>query len=344
VLTTSTGARAQPLTIAITTAGFDRSSICWELHQHAKAVIADPELDPTFYGVIYGAEPEEDWTDPAVWARANPNLGVSLKLEYLEEACQRAKDNPEAENTFRNLHLNQWTQQAVRWVPMHSWDLCRLEFDEESLRGRRCFGGLDLASTQDTNSLSLVFPEEDGSYKTLVYYWVPAESKTDRAHQDRRQVLNWANKGLIKTTSGNVTEYATVAEDICELDRMFDIQMLAYDPHGPARAFVQVLQGIGFPLERLTEFRQTMMNFSPPCKEFQRLIASGRFNHNGDPVLRWMAENVAAARDRNDNIRPDKDKSADKIDGVVACIMALGVAISALTEQTWNFQPGTLSL
>jgi phage terminase large subunit-like protein len=327
VLTTSTGARAQPLTIAITTAGFDRSSICWELHQHAKAVIADPELDPTFYGVIYGAEPEEDWTDPEVWARANPNLGVSLKLEYLEEACQRAKDNPEAENTFRNLHLNQWTQQAVRWLPMHQWDLCRQDFTAEDLRGRTCFAGLDLASTQDTNALALVFPEDDGSYKVLPYYWIPEDSKSDRAHQDRRQVLNWAAKGFITTTPGNVTDYEQITEDILELDRMFHIRSIAYDPHGPAVAFVQMLQARGFPLDRLTEFGQTIMNFSPPSKEFQRLIASGRFNHNGDPVLRWMAENVAALRDRNDNIRPDKTKSADKIDCIVASIMAMGEAI-----------------
>lgn len=328
VLTTSTGARAQPLTIAITTAGFDRSSICWELHQHAKAVAADPDADPTFYGVIYGVEPEEDWTDPKVWAKANPNLGVSLKLEYLQEACQRAKDNPEAENTFRNLHLNQWTQQAVRWLPMHAWDMCKQDFTLDDLRGRTCFAGLDLASTRDTNALSLVFPEDDGSYKVLPFFWVPEQSQSDRAHQDRRQILNWAAKKLITTTPGNVTDYEAIAVDICELDSMFDIRMIAYDPFGPARAFVQILQANGFPFERLTEFRQGIMSFSPPSKEFHRLICSGRFNHDGNPVLRWMAENVAAYRDRNDNIRPDKDKSADKIDGVVATIMGLGLCIN----------------
>lgn len=334
VLTTSTGARAQPLTFAITTAGYDRSSICWELHQHAKAVIADPDSDPTFYAVIYGADVEEDWTDPKVWAKANPNLGVSVRMEYLQEACQRARDNPEAENTFRNLHLNQWTQQAVRWLPMHQWDNCKLEYDADSLRGRMCYGGLDLAATCDANSLVLVFPEEDGSYKLLPFYWIPQNSKSDRAHQDRRQLLNWAAKGLIKTTPGNVTAYDEIAEDIHALDMMYDIRLIAYDRSGPARAFVQMLEKTGYPNDRLAEYPQTIMNFSPACKEFLRLVSSGRLNHNGDPVLRWMAENVAIYRDRNDNIRPDKVASADKIDGIVAAIMGLGVAITETAEQS----------
>lgn len=328
VLTTSTGARSQPLTIAITTAGHDRSSICWELHQHAKGVIADPDSDPTFFGVIYGAEPEEDWTDEAVWAKANPNLGISLRLDYLKEACARAMDNPEAENTFRNLHLNQWTQQAVRWIPMHLWDLCRADFTEEDLRGKLCFSGLDLASTRDTNALSLVFPHDDGTYSVLPYFWVPEKSQSERTHQDRRQVLNWASKGVIRKTSGSVTDYEMIADDILELKTRFDIQSLAYDPWGPAAAFIQILQKKGFPFDVLTEFRQSMTNFASPSKEFHRLVSSAKLKHDGNPVLRWMAENVAARRDSNDNIRPDKDASADKIDGIVATIMGLGMAIS----------------
>lgn len=338
VLTTSTGARAQPLTIAITTAGFDRSSICWELHQHAKAVAADPDADPTFYGVIYGVEPEEDWTSPEVWAKANPNLGVSLKLEYLQEACQRARDNPEAENTFRNLHLNQWTQQRVRWIAMNTWDACRQEFSEAHYLGKPCYAAIDLASTRDVNALALLFPEDDGTYAVLPYFWVPEQSQSDRTHQDRRQVLNWAAKGFIRKTPGNVTDYDAIAEDIMELKGKFDIQKLAFDPWGPAQAFVQMLQGHGFPSELLQDFRQTITNFAAPSKEFIRLMSCQKLIHNGDPVLRWMAENVAAKRDSNDNIRPDKEASADKIDGIVATIMSLGLAIQSdgLTSSVYD--------
>lgn len=338
VLVTSTGARSQPLTVAITTAGFDRSSICWELHQHAKAVIADQDVDPTFYGVIYGAEPEQDWTDPEVWRKANPNLGVSLRMEYLEEACARARDNPEAENTFRNLHLNQWTQQAVRWIPMHLWDACKREMPAESLKGRRCFAALDLASTRDTNALVLVFPLDDGEYAILPYFWVPEKSQSERTHQDRRQVLNWAAKGLIKTTDGNVTDYYEIADDIMQLATEYDIEQLAYDPISPAAPFVQILTGKGFQLEKLEQFRQSMMNFSAPSKEFFRLVSSGKLHHDGNPVLRWMAENVAKQSDSNDNIRPDKDKSADKIDGIVAAIMGIGIAIKGCEQKPTYYE------
>lgn len=344
VLTTSTGARSQPLTVAITTAGYDRSSICWELHQHAKAVIADPDVDPSFYGVIYGADVEEDWTSEEVWRKANPNLGRSLRIEYLREACARAKDNPLAENTFRNLHLNQWTQQAVRWIPMHQWDACGCKFDIEEMKGRTCYAAIDLASTRDVNALALLFPWDDGTYRVLPVFWVPEQSQSDRSHQDRRQVLNWAEKGLIRKTSGNVTDYDAIADDVMALAMSYDIQKLAFDPWGPAQAFVQILNGKGFDPEKAVEFRQSLANFASPSKEFHRLISSRKLIHNGDPVLRWMAENVAAKRDVNDNIRPDKEASADKIDGIVATIMALGLAITNTPEETWTFQPGSLAL
>lgn len=328
VLDTGRGARRQPLTIAITTAGHDRSSICWELHQHAKAVIEDPDCDPYFYAVIYGAEPEEDWTDEEVWKKANPNLGISVKLEYLREACATAKDNPEAENTFRNLHLSQWTEQAVRWIPMHQWDACRQDFTEEDLLGRPCFAALDLASTNDANALALLFPMDDGEYRVLPYFWIPEHSKSDRHHQDRRQLLNWAAKGVIRTTEGNTTKYHEIAQDIAALRQKFDIQRCAFDPWGVAPAFVQVCTtDHGFDVDWFRDFRQTMGNYAAPAKVFEKLIAEGNLHHDGNPVLRWMVGNVAAKRDSNDNIKPDKAASADKIDGVVATIMALGLAI-----------------
>lgn len=343
VLRTGVGARRQPLTVAITTAGHDRSSICWELHQRAKSVIADPSVDESFYAVIYGAEPEEDWTDPAVWYKANPNLGKSITLEYMQEKCREAQDNPEAENTFRNLHLNQWTQQAVRWIPMHLWDKCQDDFTEADMLGRPCFAGLDMASTRDTNALTLVFPMDDGSYRVLPYFWIPEESQSDRAHQDRRQVLNWAAKGIIRTTPGPTTGYHEVADDLIELGSMFDIQLMGYDPWGPATPFVQILESKGFPLEKMLIYRQIIGNLTAPSKEFHRLVACGKLRHNGNPVLRWMAENVAAERDKNDNIRPDKAASADKIDGVVATIMALGLAMTN-TIDNYKFEPGSLRL
>ncbi|MFN0055972.1 MAG: terminase large subunit [Planctomycetales bacterium] len=318
------GAREQPLVIAITTAGHDRSSICWEMHQRSKAAIENPDGDPTFYGVIYGAEPDEDWTSEEVWRKANPNLGVSVSLEFLREECTAAQANPEHENVFRNLYLDQWTQQAIRWIQMAAWDACAEPLRLEDFEGCDCFAALDLASTRDVNALTMLF-RRDGTYYAFPVFWVPEDSHGDRTKQDRRQVINWAAKGLIRTTPGNVTDYQTIADDILELGERFTIRKLGYDPWGPARAFAQIIEASGFPVTDLVEFRQTIGNFTAPCKELIRLISSGQLRHGGDPVLRWMAENVAIRRDANDNIRPDKENSADKIDGIVALIMALGL-------------------
>lgn len=343
VLTTSTGARSQPLIFAITTAGHDRSTICWELHNRALRAMENPDDDPTFYGVVFGAGPDDDWTSEETWRKANPNLGVSISLDYLREACSAAQKNPEAENTFRNLHLNQWTEQAVRWLPMHAWDQCREEYAESDLLHQECYGGLDLASTRDTNSFVLVFPQADDSYRVLCWYWAPEESVTQRAEQDRREVLNWGRKGLIRLTEGNVAHFGRIAEDIVELCGRYDVRRIAFDGAGPAAALVQQLESLGIANDRLVRFPQTIMQFSGPSKHLETLVCSGRIHHNGDPVLRWMVGNVSIKRDANDNIRPDKDKSSDKIDGVVALIQGLALAMEG-AEQEWHFEPGTLAL
>jgi phage terminase large subunit-like protein len=324
------GARRQPLVVAITTAGHDRSSICWEMHQRAVAAIADPDSDPTFYGVIYGAGDRDDWTSEEVWAKANPNLGVSVSLEFLQEECTAARNNPAHENMFRNLYLNQWTEQAVRWIQVEHWDQCREDVSLDDFAGEPCYMGLDLASTRDINALSMLFRRDD-AYYVFNRYWMPAEAKDIRAKQDRAQAKRWAEQGLIQQTDGNVTDYGVICSDICDLAERFDLQLLGYDPWGPARALAQQLTASGFPADKLREFRQNISSFAAPSKEFERLVTSHQIHHDGDPVLRWMVSNVAAERDRNDNIRPSKSKSADKIDGVVAMIMALGLSI---TEQT----------
>jgi phage terminase large subunit-like protein len=343
VLTTSTGARKQPLTIAITTAGHDRSTICWELHNRSLRSMERPDEDPAFYGVVYGAAPEDDWTDEAIWRKANPNLGVSISLDYLREACDAAQRSPDAENTFRNLHLNQWTEQAVRWLPMHAWDKCAEAFTAEDMEGQTCFGGLDLASTRDTNSFSLVFPQDDETFRVLNWYWAPEDSVTARAEQDRREVLNWGRKKLLTLTEGNVAHFGRIARDIVELCNRFDVRKIAFDGAGPAAALVQQLEELGIDNERLVRFPQTIMQFSGPSKHLETLVCSHRIHHNGDPVLRWMVGNVSIKRDANDNIRPDKDKSSDKIDGVVALIQGLALAFDG-AESEWNFQPGSLAL
>lgn len=341
VLMTATGARQNPLVIGITTAGYDRSSICWELHEYTRKVNDRIIDDDSWFGFIACADPEDDPFDPAIWSKANPNLDISIKSDYLRQESRKAKESPSYENTFRRLHLSQWTEQAVRWLPMHAWDACRAELNEEHLRGEECFAGLDLASTRDVNSLVLFFPE---SNCVLPYFWIPEESHDVHAAMDRRQVLNWASQGMIRKTRGNTTDYATIIADICELATRFNIRKLAYDPWGPANAMVQTLQNEGFDSEKLEEFRQGYSSLAAPTKELERLVVGNHLRHDGNPVLRWMAGNVTVKQDPAGNIKPDKSKSSDKIDGIVALIMAVGLKmVYGLKEADW-YVPGSLAL
>jgi phage terminase large subunit-like protein len=236
-------------------------------------------------------------------------------------------NNPAEENKFRNLYLNQWTEQAVRWIPMANWDACTDEgLTIDDFSGESCWAGLDLASTRDINALSLLFRRDDVFYCFPVF-WMPREPIDIRSKQDKAQAKRWAEKGLIRQTDGDVTDYGVIAADIMELSERFHIEKLAYDPWGPARALAQMLIGMGMYAASIEEFRQVIGNFAAPSKEFERRVASGTLRHSGDPVMRWMVSNVAADRDKNDNIRPSKSMSADKIDGVVATLMALGLLL-----------------
>lgn len=320
------GARHNPLVVAITTAGYDRSSICWEMHQRALKAMADPDSDPYFYGRIWGAAEDDDWTSEDVWRKANPNLGVSVSIDFLREECEAAKANPAHENVFRNLYLNQWTQQAVRWIPMSDWDACKADFRVDDLIGLPCWAAIDLASTRDVNALSLVFRRDD-EFVVAPFFWIPETPNSARARQDAQTVRNFAQQGHVKTTPGNVTDYGIVCRDVLDICDRYRVQALGYDPWGPGPALMQQLQASGMPVEMQIEFGQGFGSFAAPCKQFERILASRKLRHDGNPVLRWMAQNVSVKTDPAGNLKPDKSTSADKIDGIVATIMAIGLAM-----------------
>jgi len=326
VLQTSTGARRQPLTIAITTAGHDRSSICWELHQYAQGLLDGRLDDPTFLPVIYAADLEDDWTDPAVWGKANPNLGVSLSFDYLVDQLLKAKESAAYENTFRRLHLNQWTEQSVRVIPMEAWRECQPVETAEDLAGEPCYAGLDLTSTRDVTALALVFPREEGRFAVLPYFFIPEEIRTDRDRQDRRQVLNFAAQGHIEKTPGDEVDGSYIRERIIGLADQFDIEEVAFDPWN-ATHFIQSLVDAGMPHDAMVKFGQTYSNYNEPFKKLIQLVDYRKLDHGSNPVLEWMAGNCAARTDPSGNIRPDKAKSADKIDGICALLMGLARAI-----------------
>jgi len=326
VLTTSTGARRQPLVVAITTAGYDRESICWEQHEYARQVREGIIEDDAFLPVIYAADMDEDWLDEEVWAKANPSLGVTVKLDYLRNEARKAAQTPAYQNTFRRLHLNQWTQQESRWLPLKAWDACATPVNETLLQGAPCYGGLDLASSSDIASFVLCFPSEPGEeehYAWLPFFWIPEENMVERARKDRVPYDAWVRDGLITATEGNVIDYGYIVRDIEELGERFNIREIAFDRWG-AFQVSQALEGAGF---TMVGFGQGFASMAGPTKELLRLVLNRKLAHGGHPVLRWMADNMVVSTDAAGNVKPNKAKSREKIDGIVAGIMALDRAM-----------------
>lgn len=326
VMTKGSGdARTQPLYFLITTAGSDTKSICYETHQKAKDLLEGRKVDPTFYPVIYGADESDDWTDPKVWKKANPSLGITVGIDKVKAACESAKQNPAEENTFRQLRLNQWVKQAVRWMPMDKWDKCAFAVNEEDLLGRVCYGGLDLSSSIDITAFVLVFPpeDEDDKYVVLPYFWLPEETLNLRVNRDHVPYDVWEKQGYLKTTEGNVVHYGFIEKFIEELGEKYNIREIAFDRWGAVQ-MVQNLEGMGF---TVVPFGQGFKDMSPPTKELMKLTLEEKVAHGGHPVLRWMMDNIFIRTDPAGNIKPDKEKSTEKIDGAVATIMALDRAI-----------------
>ena len=326
VMTHGSGdARKQPLFFLITTAGTDRNSICWEIHSKAKDILEGRKFDPTFYPVVYGINDDDDWADEANWYKANPSLDVTVDVEKLRAAYNSAKDNPAEENLFRQLRLNQWVKQSVRWMPMDAWDKCDAPVDPDALRGRECYAGLDLSSSTDITAFVLVFPPDDpeGRYTILPYFWVPEDTLELRVRRDHVPYDVWKKQGSILTTEGNVIHYNFIESFIEELGQKYNIKEIAYDRWGAVQ-MSQNLDDDGF---TIVPFGQGFKDMSPPSKEFMKLVLEGRIAHGGNAPLRWMVDNIFIRTDPAGNIKPDKEKSTERIDGAVATIMARDRAI-----------------
>lgn len=329
VLVTSTGARAQPLVVLITTAGYDKNSICWEYHEYARQVLDGVIEDPTFFGYIAAADQDDDWLDEDVWAKANPGLGVSVKLDYLRQEARKAKHVPAYQNTFRRLHLNQWTAQESRWLDLEAWDACKLEVDPKLLQGAECYAGLDLASSSDIAALVLDFPTEDGEeerHAWLPFFWIPEANMMERVRKDRVPYDAWARDGLIQVTEGNVIDYGFILRQIEELGEVYNIREIAFDRWGAFQISNQ-LEGLGF---TMVGFGQGYKSMSPPMTDLLRLVLGGKLAHGGHPILRWMADNLVVDQDPAGNVKPNKKKSREKIDGIVAGLMAMDRAVRHL--------------
>lgn len=346
VIETATGARREPLIFYITTAGHDQTSACYENHQYGEQVLSGVITDDTFFCYIATIDKEDDWTDPTVWAKANPNYGISCKPDDLERKCEKARQIPSYQNSFKRLHLNVWTEQLDRWLDIEKWDACNAPVDMETLLGRDAYGGLDLAQVDDIAALVLAFPEEleewvdlpeepsdewdedeieaGGRTETVTYFdllcffWVPEATVIARTKKGV-PYHPWVEQGLITATEGEVIDYGFIRKRLTDLASIFNIKEVAYDPYN-ATHIVQELQDEGI---EMIPFRQGWVSMSPAMKLLLTVVLTRRLRHGGNAVLRWMASNMVVKIDEAGNIMPHKSKRSEKIDGMVAAAMGL---------------------
>ena len=317
----SGAARRQPLNFIITTAGTDRNSVCFAEHQKALDILYGRKFDSTFYPVVFAARDDDDWRDPEVWRRVNPSYGITVTEQYYHNYCESAKQDAALEMQFRQFFLCQWLNSSKKWLPMDKYDKGAKPFKPEELYGRECYGGLDLASSDDIAAFVLVFPpdEPNGEYYVLPYFWIPKGNLERRVKKDHVPYDKWEREGYLFTTEGNIIYYDFIEKQIEELAQKYKIKEVMYDRWG-AGQMAQNLSGQDF---EMIEFGQGYKSLSPPSKELHRLVLDEKLIHGGHPVLRWMFENVYIETDAASNIKPSKKKSIEKIDGAVATIMAL---------------------
>jgi phage terminase large subunit-like protein len=327
ILRTATGARRNPLMFAITTAGFDRQSLCYQLHDYTEKVLAGVIEDDTHFGIIYTIDEGDDWENEANWIKANPNIDVSKKREDMRIQAAQAKEMPAALNAFLRLHLNVWTQAEDRWISPHVW--AENDAPLRVVEKMRCYGGLDLSTTTDISAFVLVFPDGD-EFAVLPHFFIPEDNMHDRERRDRVPFSAWVRAGYVTATPGNVIDYAYILDHIEQMARTYDLQKIAFDRWGATQIVTQ-MQERGL---RPVEFGQGYASMSPPMKELEKLLLGGKIRHGGNPVLAWMADNVVARQDPAGNVKPDKQRSIEKIDGIVAFIMALDQALRYTDERS----------
>ena len=327
VIDTATGARRQPLTFEITTAGFDRNSVCWEHHEYTTQVLEGIFTDAgsdAWFGYIAAIDKGDDWRDPAVWEKANPGFGISVKPDDLERKAAKAQSTPAAANVFRQKHCNEWTEQAERWLDMERWRAGAGAVDAEALAGRDCYAGLDLARVDDLSALVLLFPPEalGEAWQALARFFVPEDNIVERGRRDRVPYPLWRDQEWIQATPGNTTDFRFIQAAILEDAERFNIRELAYD-----RTFAgELVNNLTDEGVLMVPFGQGFMSLAAPTAELERLVLAGQLRHGGNPVLDWNAANVVVRKDPAGNIKPDKERSRERIDGVAALINALGRA------------------
>jgi phage terminase large subunit-like protein len=341
VMETALGARTQPLLSAITTAGFILDGICMQTEKYLISVLEGRIDDDQFFGYCYDLDPDDDPFDEKVWIKANPGLGRSKRWDYMRTAAKRAAALPSAMVNFLTKDLNRWVNSADGWIDLQVWEKgSRVKFKAGNaemlalLKGRRCYGGLDLASTRDLTALSLVFlPEEDdGDWIVLVFFWCPQSKVDTQEHADEARYMAWQAEGWLTATSGDTTDYAPVKKLILEVHRDFELVEMGFDRWNA----LQLANDLVDADVNVVEVPQDTRGMYPGSKKLEELVYAKRLLHGGNPVLTYCAQNVALFFDTNGNFRPDKKRSKlnGRIDGIVATVIALSRAVAVEANET----------
>lgn len=343
VIDTGMGSRRQPFIFVITTAGFNKNSACYEQREYATKILEQIVEDDTLFIYIAEIDEEDDPFDEAVWIKANPNYGISVKTDYLQRQAKKAKEVPSFYNEFLTKHLNLWTDTETQWLKTEQWKGCNGAVDLELLKDRPCYGGLDLSSTTDLSAFAKVWPpfEDDKNWYVKLRYWLPKDDLQDRIRRDRAPYDVWARDGYIELTEGNVIDHNFIQKAIEDDWDDYNIADVGFDPYNAAM-IVTRLQDAG--IEMVT-FRQGYLSMSPAVKEAETIILSQQMAHGGDPVLAWMVSNTVMTLDPAGNVKPDKSKSTQRIDGVVAMLMGIGRAsATGAKNESYTLSHGVVTI
>lgn len=323
VLWTGMGARRQPMMYIITTAGANRESICFELDNYSSQVVRGALVDDSWFAYVARPDPGDDWRDEATWHKGNPNLGVSVYLENLRKDFRKATESLAAQNSFRRLRLNMWTQQIERAIDMEKWDACSAA--PKVAEGASVYLGLDLSSKIDVTAAASVHHDvATDEYHAEMMFWVPEATLLERVRRDRVPYDEWADAGFVTVTPGNVVDQGHIRDWINEHSTERQVQEIGFDPWNATKLAQELQDEDGF---TLVEMRQGYKTLSEPTKALVGLVLDRRLRHGGNPVLRWMADNLELRKDPNDNWAPKKGARVNRIDGMLALIMALGRAL-----------------
>ncbi len=337
VLASSTGTRAQPLVIYVTTADYDRPSICNLKLEYAQKVRDGTIKDARFLPVIYETAQDADWESEAVWRACNPGLGTIKSMDYMRRECGKAAEEPSYQATFRRLELNQRTPTQSAWIDLAQWDACKGEIDEGALKGAPCWGGLDLSASGDLTALVLCWPDIGGRTVLKAWHWIPEDVAAKKEKSDRVPYSLWHAQGLVEFTPGNVTDYSYIRQALRDtIMPRYALKDIGADPWNATQLITELTEQDGVPV---VAFRQGFVSISGPAKEFERLIAGGKLLHDGNPLLRWQAGNAVLKRDPAGNIKPDKEKARQRIDGIVAAVMAVGRASVESAKGDLSYSP-----